>query len=190
MHDVEPYYRWMDKYSATRDERSPFFGREYSEFEYSDTIYGYYIHPQWDYIGSETLYVKILFVDYEKEAAIIECMGEWNDAVHNDIMHLKRNVIDQLLLYNINKYILIGESVFNFHGSDDSYYEEWFDDIGDGYIAVIGFSEVVKQEWSEFNLDSYLYSSPIIDKGNWRTKPPERIIEEISTSFRNRIYGK
>ena len=129
MHDVEPYFRWLDYYSAAKDKKSPFYGREYSEFEFTDNIYGYCIHPQWDYIGSETLYVKILFVEYDKQYAIIEFIGEWNDALHNDIMHLKRNVIDELLLYDINKYVLIGESVFNFHGSDDSYYEEWFEEI-------------------------------------------------------------
>jgi len=43
-------------------------------------------------------------------------------------MHLKRNVIDVLVGERINKFILIGENVLNFHGSDDSYYEEWFED--------------------------------------------------------------
>jgi len=47
MQDIEPYYRWRDLYIADEDELSPFYGREYSEFEYTNTIYNYYIHPQW-----------------------------------------------------------------------------------------------------------------------------------------------
>ena len=79
MHDIEPYYRWRDDYIAAEDERSPFFETEYSEFEFDKMIYNYYIHPQWDCFGSQTLYIKILFVDYDRQYAIIEFIGEWND---------------------------------------------------------------------------------------------------------------
>ena len=48
MQDIEPYYNWRHLYVAEEDESSPFFGRTYSEFEYSMTLYNYYIHPQWD----------------------------------------------------------------------------------------------------------------------------------------------
>jgi hypothetical protein len=37
MHDIEPYYNWRYLYTAETDERSPFYGREYSEFEFSKT---------------------------------------------------------------------------------------------------------------------------------------------------------
>ena len=54
-----------------------------SEFEYSNTVYNYYIHPQWDDIGSGTLYMKELYADYENGFAILEFIGEWNDvALH------------------------------------------------------------------------------------------------------------
>ena len=96
MHTIEPYYNWRHLYIASEDSESPFYGREYSEFEYVNTIYNFYIHPQWDDIGSETLYIKILFVDYEEKYAIIELIGEWNDAINNDIMLLKRDFIDEL----------------------------------------------------------------------------------------------
>ena len=76
MQDIEPFYRWRDRYIAARDERSPFFGRTYSEFEYSQTIYNYYIHPQWDNFGSPTLYAKVLFADYVEHYAIIELIEE------------------------------------------------------------------------------------------------------------------
>ncbi|MFC2101272.1 hypothetical protein ACFLRZ_05525, partial [Bacteroidota bacterium] len=96
MHNIEPFYLWQNYYNAAEDDKSPFYGRTYSEFEFSNTIYNYYIHPQWDEIGSETLYVKILFVNYEQTYCIIELIGEWNDALHNDIMLFKRNVLEIL----------------------------------------------------------------------------------------------
>ena len=33
--------------------------------------------------------MKILFADYEQNFAIIELIGEWNDAIENDIMTLE-----------------------------------------------------------------------------------------------------
>ena len=67
MQDIEPYYGWRDFYISSEDELSPFYAREHSEFEYSNTIYNYFIHPQWDDFGSSTLYLKMLFVDYSCE---------------------------------------------------------------------------------------------------------------------------
>ena len=51
MHEIEPYYHWRHLYMAEEDPLSPFFGQTYSEFEFSQTVYNYYIHPQWDEIG-------------------------------------------------------------------------------------------------------------------------------------------
>ena len=112
MQDLEPFYRWKNIYDAVEDALSPFFGRKYNELEYSQTIYNFYIHPYWDDIGSETLYVKLLFTDYEEKYAIIELIGEWNDTIHNDIMYLKQNLIDPLIHEGIDKFILIGENVW------------------------------------------------------------------------------
>jgi hypothetical protein len=97
MHELEPFYNWKHIYSADEDSRSVFFGREYSEFEFTQTVYNYFIHPQWDDFGSQTLYLKILMADYDLQYAIIELIGEWNDAIENDIMTLKRDVIDSLI---------------------------------------------------------------------------------------------
>ena len=129
MHTIEPFYNWIEAYSASEDPRSPLYGAENNLMEFTNTIYGYYIHPQWDDIESETLFLKILFVDYDLGFAVIEFIGEWNDTLHNDIMQLKRNIIDPMVQEGIQKFILIGENVFNFHGSDDCYYEEWFEDV-------------------------------------------------------------
>ena len=84
MHFVEPFYNWRGYYIAAEDPSSPFYGREYSEFAFSNTVYNFYIHPQWDEFGSQTLFLKILFVDYEEKYAVLEFIGEWNDAIEKD----------------------------------------------------------------------------------------------------------
>ena len=119
MKDLEPFYNWLDLYNSSEDELSPYSGTVYSEFEYSNTIYNFYIHPQWDQFGSSTLYLKVIFADYEHNFAVLEFIGEWNDALYNDIMFLKRELIEPMILNGINKFVLIGENVLNFHGSDD-----------------------------------------------------------------------
>ncbi len=46
MHSIEPYYRWRDYYIVEEDMLSPFYGREHSEFEFTDHIYDFALHPQ------------------------------------------------------------------------------------------------------------------------------------------------
>jgi hypothetical protein len=94
VHTIEPYYNWRGIYIASEDPQSPFYEREYSEFEFTDAIYNYCIHPQWDSIESPTLFIKILYCDYDDGVGIIELFGEWNDVLENDIMLLKRNVLE------------------------------------------------------------------------------------------------
>ena len=70
-------------------------------------------------------------------------------------MHLKRNLLDYYLLQGFQQFILIGENIFNFHGSEDDYYEEWFDETEDGWIVSLGFQEHVIEEMGRFGIDSY-----------------------------------
>lgn len=189
MHSIEPYYNWKHFYSAEEDENSPFYKREYSEFYFTNTIYDYYIHPQWDDMGSSTLYLKILFVDYEKGYAIIEFIGEWNDCISNDIMYLKRDVIDPMLEYDINKFILIGENVLNYHFDGDDYYDEWFQDVEDGWIAAVNFQEHVLREFREHNIDYYLNFGGELDTLSWRTQEPADFYNKIETVMNRRLIA-
>ncbi|QHT70992.1 hypothetical protein GXP67_32260 [Rhodocytophaga rosea] len=187
MHEIEPFYNWENYYVAADDDRSPFYGREYNMQMYTHDIYGYYIHPLWDEIGSETLYVKILYIDYQRRFAIIEMFGEWNDTLHNDIMHFKRNVIDYLVEEGINQYILIGENILNFHGSDDCYYEEWFEEVEDGWIVAVNFREFVEDEWRKFHLDYYINFGGTLEIDNWRTLTPNRFYETVKALVVRRL---
>jgi hypothetical protein len=181
MHDIEPWYGWRDEYTAEEDRHSPFFRRSYDEFQFSHKIYNYYIHPQWDFFGSETLYLKILFVDYGVGVALIELIGEWNDTIENDIMFLKRDLIDLLIKKGISRFVLFCDNVLNFHGDDDSYYEEWLEDIRDedGWICLINTFEHVMSEMKKYRLHHYIHFGPSLNEYNWRSKKPEFIREEI-----------
>jgi len=187
MQEIEPYYAWTDLYVAAEDERSPFHGCVYSEFEYSNTVYNYFIHPQWDSFGSNTLYLKVLFADYERGFVVIEMIGEWNDALYNDIMFFKREIIESMLIQGINKFILIGENVLNFHGSDDCYYDEWFQEIEDGWIAAVNFREHILNEFGKFNIDSYLLMGGELDELNWRTFNPVELMHKIEHVVSRRL---
>jgi hypothetical protein len=181
MHDIAPYHRWLDFYNSQEDEHSPFKGAEYSEFEYTNKVYNYYIHPQWDDFGSNTLYTKILFADYEEGYCIMEFIGEWNDAIYNDIMFLKRDVIDLMIKKGIYRYILIVENVLNFHGSDDSYYEEWWEDIRDdgGWVVLLNSHKHVTDEMLRTQLQYLINFGEDYNDINWRPQKPERVFEAI-----------
>ena len=187
MHQIEPFYRWLKYYNGADDPNSPYEGAQYNADLYSETIYGYYIDPHWDSIGSETLYIKILYIDYDRGFIIIEFMGEWNDALNNDIMHLKRNIVDFFNSYDIRKYLLIGENILNFHGSDDSYYEEWFEDMEEGWITGLNFRDFVQEEMKNFNVDSYINFGGDLDVVNWRTLKPLQLFQRIDDIISRRI---
>ena len=187
MQDIEPYYNWRHIYIASEDEQSPFYGREYSEFEYTNAIYNYLIHPQWDDIDSPTLYIKILTVDYEQGYAIIELIGEWNDLINNDIMTLKRDIIEKIMEFGVNKFILIGENVLNFHASDDCYYEEWFEEVEDGWIAFLNFRKHVLDEFQQASIDYYIVSGGQLNDIGWRTSSPQQLFEKVEHFVQKRI---
>ncbi len=186
MQDIEPYYNWRHMYAAEEDTRSPFYKRIYSEFQYTQLLYNYYIHPQWDEMGSNTLYTKIIFVDYQQHYAIIELIGEWNDAIENDVMTLRRNVTDKMYLSGIFKLIFICENVLNFHSSDDSYYEEWQEQIEDdiGWIVLLNMPEQSKHDFKKTRITNYL---EMLELYEWRTLKPELIFGLIDEKMERRL---
>lgn len=187
VHTIEPYFHWRNLYIASEDESSPFFDREYSEFEFGNHVYNYYIHPQWDDMESPTLYLKILYVDYDIGYTIIEFIGEWNDAIENDIMTLKRDVIDEMIGSGIDKFILIGENILNFHASDDCYYEEWIDDIDEGWVVLVNFHEHVEREMQDVGIDQYFIMGGEMDEIEWRTYVPQQFYKRMLKIVENRF---
>lgn len=179
MHDIEPYYNWRQYYIASEDKLSPFYRRQYSEFHFTDKIYNHYIHPQWDNFGSSTLYCKVLYANYEQQFTVIELMGEWNDAVHNDVMELKRSLIDPMIAHGIIKFVLIGENILNFHASDELYYEEWYEDIKEegGWILALNFREHIITEMQHSSIHHYLNTGEHYSNVLWRKIKPYDMAE-------------
>ncbi len=182
MHEIEPFYNWRHLYNAEEDEQSPWFGLEHSEFEFSNTVYNYYIHPQWDEFGSRTLYLKVLFVEYDMNYAVIEMIGEWNDAVENDIMQFKRSIIDVMIKQGIHKFILITENVLNFHSSDREYYEEWYEDVKDegGWIVSLNMPEQTQYDFHQSKIDRFVF---FLENPNWRTYQPDVLFNWVDNKL-------
>lgn len=187
MHQIEPFSNWLKYYDSSLDEESPFYGKEYNYDLYTETVYGYYIDPAWDSIGSETLYLKTLYADYDEGFVILEFIGEWNDTLHNDIMTLKRDFLEILLYKGINKFILIGENIFNFHGSDDLYYEEWFEEVEDGWIAAVSFPEFIQEEFKKYKIDCYVNMGGTLQIAHWRTLHPLKFYELVKQLILRRL---
>lgn len=191
MHGIEPYWRWRDLYKAEEDDYSPFFEREYSEFEFTHAIYDHAIHPLWDYIGSPTLFIKILFVDYADGIGIIELLGEWNDTINNDIMFFKRDVIDALTKNGVYRFIIIGENVLNFHGESEDYYDEWYNDIIDegGWIAFVNFNAHVLEEMMSENIHYYMHCNQELQSLNWRKYSPDKLLVIVEDKLLRALHS-
>ena len=186
MQDIEPFYNWRYIYVSEEDQRSPFFGRIYSEFEFSLTVYNYYIHPQWDDFGSRTLYLKVLIADYEEKYAVIEMIGEWNDAIENDIMELKREVLEKFMDEGICKFILIGENVLNFHSDGKDYYEELHEEVSDenGWVVCLNMPEQTQYDFKHAHLNRYV---ELMELDNWRTYKPFHLFKKIDNELSARL---
>jgi hypothetical protein len=186
MHTIEPFYNWRHIYISEEDQRSPFFGQTYSEFEFSQTVYNYYIHPQWDEFGSRTLYLKVLMADYDEKYAIIELIGEWNDAIENDIMELKREVLEKFMDEGVYKFILIGENVLNYHSDGQEYYEELFEEVTEenGWLVALNMPEATQYDFKKAHLNRYI---ELIELDNWRTYKPFHLFKKIGNELMTRL---
>jgi hypothetical protein len=109
-------------------------------------------------------------------------------------MHLKRNIIDELVPLGINKFILIGENILNFHGSDDCYYEEWFEDVEDaclpdrqGWIAAVSFPDFIQDEMKKYHIDTYVNMGGTLQLPQWRTLQPTVFCELIGKLIQRRL---
>lgn len=186
MHELEPFYNWQHIYISEEDERSPFYGVEHSQFEYTDTVYNFYIHPQWNYFGSRTLYLKVLIADYEEKYAVMELIGEWNDAVENDIMTLKREVLENFMDEGITKFILIAENVLNYHSGDRDYYEELYEELTEenGWVVCLNMPEQTQYDFRRAKLHQLV---ELMEIDNWRVHKPYHLFKKIDKELTARL---
>ena len=116
-------------------------------------------------------------------------IGEWNDLLYNDVMLLKRDVIEPMMSHGIVRFILIGENVLNHHPSDEEYYSEWFEEVSDadGWIALLNFREHVRDDLKAANIDRYFLLGGQLDMMDWRTFEPEDLYERVSAQVMKRL---
>jgi len=118
---------------------------------------------------------------------VIELIGEWNDTLNNDVMFLKRKVVDDLSRFDIDKYVLICENVLNFHGSDNCYYEEWFEDIkeSNGWMAFLNLNQHVEEEMVSTQIHHYASIGGELNDVNWRRFKPAQLIQNVEGIMNN-----
>ena len=113
---------------------------------------------------------------------VFELPGGHIDYAEDIVVGLKREVIEVMMNHGIYKFILIGENVLNFHTSDDSYYEEWFEDVNDadGWIALMNFRSHVLDDMKDANVDSYFVLGGQLNDIRWRTMNPDQLYESVT----------
>ncbi|MCH5689284.1 hypothetical protein LWM68_36600 [Niabella sp. W65] len=113
-------------------------------------------------------------------------IGEWNDAVENDIMPLKRDVLEVFMQEGIYKFILIAENVLNFHSSDKEYYEELHEELSDenGWIVCLNMPEQTQYDFKLAKINQFI-ELMVLD--NWRTYKPYHLFKRINDQLSSRL---
>lgn len=190
MHSLQPHSAWRTRYIAADDPRSPFFLDQGAPLNgVYHQMYDFVIHPDWDDIGCETLFLKVLFVDYAEGCAVIELLGEWNDALHNDVMEFKRRVADPLLAEGIVRFVLVGDNLLNFHAEDPDYYAEWAEEVEEegGWIVGLNFRDHVADEVARARLGRYIWSGPRFRATSWRAQDPLTLCQAVEVMVQKRL---
>jgi hypothetical protein len=183
--DIEPYFGWLHLYSHEQDEHSPFHDVEHNLFEYDRHIYTFNAHPLWDTIDSESLLVKILYVDYHTGFAIIELLGEWNDLFDNDFRLLIENCLQYLTDFEVYRFIFICENVFNIYLQDDDYYQAFYEDLieNEGWMCLLKARPMVIEEFERYNIGRFFYWNAQHDELKWRKLHPLQLYQTIDQSM-------
>jgi hypothetical protein len=94
-----------------------------------------------------------------------------------------------MIAEGINKFVLIGENVLNFHCSDNSYYEEWNDDVVSegGWIIALNFKDYVINEMIAGDIQYYIYLSDKFKDIPWRKYKPAHIVEVLDELLMKRL---
>ena len=181
LHDIEPFYGWLDIYDHAHDPKSPFHEVQHSQFYFDRSINRIPAHPLWDTIGSESLLVKILYANYLEGYAIIELFGEWNDLYDNDFKLLAENCLTYLIDHGVKKFILVCENVFHAYVESDDYYEALQEEIEDGWMCLIKPRANVLEEFQDYGLLPYFYQSPQLDSLQWRKFKPHQLYQLVNS---------
>ena len=109
MHTIEPHHNWRNLYIATEDDRSPFYGKTYSEFEFTQNIYDHVIHPQWDYFGENVLNF------HGSDDCYYE---EWSDELNGGwiyMLNFREHVLNEFRSNGIDQYFTNLQTNYELH---------------------------------------------------------------------------
>ena len=182
--DIEPYFGWLNLYHHEQDPNSPFHEVEHNQFYFDRSINNIPAHPLWDHFGSESLLLKILFIDYEKGFAIIELFGEWNDLFLNDFKLLAENCLTYLIDAQVHKFILICENVFHMYLEGDDYYQALAEELEEGWLCALRLREEAKEEMEAYGIAPYFYWNAQLDEFAWRTLKPHQLFQLVDRRMR------
>jgi hypothetical protein len=102
-------------------------------------------------------------------------------------MYFKRNIIEEMIENGVDKFILLGENIMNFHSGDNDYYQEWFEEIEDGWIVGLNFRDHVIAEFHDSNLDYYIAFGGRFNDFSWRTHDPRQLFSKIDSLIMKRL---
>jgi hypothetical protein len=76
--------------------------------------------------------------------------------------------------------------VLNFHSSDDSYYEEWHEQLEDdnGWVAVLNMPNATQHDFKKARITNYLH---FFELDQWRTLKPEIIFQTLDNELMKRL---
>ena len=77
--------------------------------------------------------------------------------------------------------------MLNFHASDDCYYEEWFQEVEDGWQAGIKFRANVILEFKNGNIDYYINFGGELDDMSWRSSKPIQMFKKVEEQLSRRL---
>ena len=98
-------------------------------------------------------------------------LGEWNDAIENDIMELKREVADKFMEEGILNLYWLPKTYSTFHSGDKDYYQEWFEEVTDesGWIVSLNMPQATQHDFKKAKINYYV---ELMEIDNWRIYGP------------------
>ena len=100
-------------------------------------------------------------------------------------MYLKKEIVEKLNKHYIYKFVVFCDNVLNYHGDEDCYYEEWWDDIKDdrGWVCLVNTFDHVSSEMSKYRLHYYINYGPLFNDMNWRTQKPAYLVDILERTI-------
>jgi hypothetical protein len=94
---------------------------------------------------------------------------------------------DKAVISKAGKTQFITDQCTTSYAESEDYYEEWFDDIEDGWIVGLNFRDHVIREFNDFGIDQYILFSGRFDEINWRKYQPVALFELIQSFMQKRL---